>query len=77
MRPAFKASADLPAHVRGAITKVKVDPESGRVTEIEMGSKVTALSALVKGLRMDRPAVEINAAGPVQVVISGEDAGVL
>lgn len=75
--PKFKASGDLPSHVRGAITKIKVDPESGRITEIEMGSKVTALTAMVKGLRMDRPAVEVNAAGPVQVVISGEDAAVL
>ena len=31
----------------------------------------------MKGLRMDRLAVEVNATGPVQVVIQGEDAAVL
>lgn len=73
----FKSVDDLPLHIRQSITKVKVDPETGRVIEVEMGSKVAALTALMKGLRMDKPAVQVNAAGPVQVVISGEDAAVL
>lgn len=76
-RAVFKATDELPDHIRQSITKLKVDPETGRITEIEMGSKVAALTALMKGLRMDKPTVNVNATGPVQVVIQGDDAAVL
>lgn len=74
-RVSLKDAADVPAHVRRGIKKVKVTPtRMGNAIEVEMHDKVSALRMLAKhhgllepGLeKTDRPSVlGINLHGPM------------
>ena len=65
--------------MKRSVTKIKADPETGAIVEIEVGLKGTALTQLARALRLDKPEalIAMKADGPVQVILSKEDQVVL
>jgi Terminase small subunit len=68
-RHRLRAISELPRHLATAISRVKIDPESGQPVEVILGSKTEAAGLLLRSLGglVDRREVSGPNGGPVEI----------
>src|SRR5262249_29517310 len=69
-RERLRSIVDMPRELAQAVSKIKLDPETGRVTEVVLHSKLEAASVLLKSIG----AIRDGSLAAVSVALTHEDA---